>query len=159
MTHEAMLKAAKLRIVPIGYLKKDDRFVATKFALGDGVMNKVLSVVSGVADMDGHMVSEQYGLRRGNKAFCDFETSYINVKFDGATYGPDWVHINDGMYERDGYTFYVTDEVAERVKFDIYLNEAMAQAERTNAASLLNQRKKQQLLDQVAILQKQINEL
>lgn len=158
-TQEQSLKAAELKIVPISYLKKGDRFTATRKTMTYGASNSVIRVSSGVADMDGHAVSESYGLRQGNTFFLDPERNYINVKWDGVSYGPNWVHPNDGIYEQDGFTFYVTEEVAKRVKDDIALNEQTAYEGRMAAAESVQAKKKRDLLAQVAVLQKQINEL
>lgn len=151
-------KGAQAFSIPMSYLREGDRFVAINAGLY-GIV-----VVTGVADMDGHKVSSRYGSRVGNRYFEAVEQNYINVLFDGLDYGlhrSDY-RVNSGMYERDGWTFYVSPEIHARYIEDAEWNRRWGTWETYNLAQNADavlEAKKRRLQEQVAQLQKEIEEL
>lgn len=130
---------ARLEEIPMGFLRKGDRFVATRGNV----------VVTGVADMDGHMVSEDYGHRQGNDYYCTTETNYINVKLDGVRYPTDAFDRNTSMYERDDWKILVLPKAHKRYLEDKKWTPAVA----TRAAE------KQKLQDVLIQLEEQVREV
>lgn len=115
------INAARLRIIPLNYLREGDRFVAdllepVKFAASE------IRIVAGEAAMDGYWVSDTYGFRVGNKyAETHPENEYINVKLDGVEYGS-VIKSSDTLYAADGWCVYVTHTVYNRYTEDLRLN-------------------------------------
>lgn len=149
---------AELKSIPLGMLKKGDKFVASKPSPFMGV-----AICSGVADMDGHLVSESYGFRTGNNHYLEASKNYINVRFDGEVYGENWEHPNDTLKQRDGWTIWVTSEVRLRVDQDVLYNADLAkvtaaksQEEKEEADRAV---KKLDLLNQIAKLKRQVEAL
>jgi hypothetical protein len=140
--------------VPLDYLKEGDRFAL----MSNGVLAKV---ATGVADMDGHSVSETYGFRSGNDYYTsNHQKSYINVRWDSIEYCKKGsfnfkIPLNHSLYNKDGVV-YVNKEIAERVKLDQQQNAGIA-AETTEQKT--REAKKAELLAQVATIEKQIREL
>ena len=147
-----------MRTIPLGTLKKGDRFVATKPSAFNGVI-----VRAGVADMDGHLVSEDYGFRMGNNHYLNPKENYTNVKFDGETYGPNWKHPNDSLNERDGWTVWVTADIRLRVDNDVLYNADL----QNNLITKIREEKQEQdraakkleLLSQIAKLKREVEGL
>jgi len=99
------MHAARLEEIPMSFLRMGDRFVAKRGNV----------FVTGVADMDGHKVSSDYGTRAGSDYYDDREQNYINVKFDGVEYGFNTnFGVNTSVYERDDWTFLVLPEIYTR---------------------------------------------
>lgn len=145
----------KLQIVPLNYLRKGDYFVATN-ARPEKFVNTQLTVASGIADMDGHEVSDNYGFRAGNSYYHNNPSKdYLNVRFNGVEYGHDHKRVNDSLYLDDGWTVYVTRDVADRIALDVRHNQDWPAHQ--EAARLATQ--KAELLAQVAVLQQKIKEL
>lgn len=96
----------------ISYLREGDRILVNK-------NNSDLYRLA-VATMDGHAVSDTYGLRAGNDYYAkNVDRNYINVRFDGVEYGTphSWKHPNDSVYAKDN-TVYVTAATAARIRRD-----------------------------------------
>lgn len=116
-------KEARLYIIPLSYLREGTRFVA------HGGNN---STFTGVTTMDGHAVSDRYGLRQGNTYYSDNpERNYINVKIDGVRYGDhpcdrdelgNRLPINSGIYESDNLRIFVNKDAYDRYKKDLDWN-------------------------------------
>lgn len=108
--------------VPMEYLHEGTPFVAIR-QYGHGQTQ----VVTGVTSMDGHAVSDHYGLRTGNPYFSENpEKNYINVYFDGVVYAKhpcekseDGMDINSSLAERDDWRIYVRQEFYARYQEDL----------------------------------------
>lgn len=113
-------KESRMYIIPLSYLHEGTRFVAYG---GNNAM------MTGVAAMDGHAVSNRYGMRQGNTYYSDNpERNYINVWFDGVEYGNhpcdrdkrgNRLPINSGLYERDKFRIFVDKDAYDRYKEDV----------------------------------------
>lgn len=145
-------REARRYLIPISYLHEGTAFIAK----APGVF------VSGVAAMDGHAVSPNYGLRTGNTHYSDNpDKNYINVWFDGVRYGDHPVDrdeqgnrldINSSMYERDNWSFYVNREAWERYKEDLNWKPVSTEEQKREA-------KKAELIAQMEQIKKEIEEL
>jgi hypothetical protein len=140
--------------VPLDYLKEGDRFVlrGAKY---------VSQLATGVADMDGHSVSDRYGFRGGNGYYIDNpEKNYINVRWDGIEYCKNGsfdfsLPLNHSLYAKDG-TVYVSKEIAARIALDEEQNSGLRKDKLDQA---VKDTKKRDLLAQVAVIQQKIKEL
>lgn len=127
------IKDGTLKTIPMGYLRKGDRFVA----MLSPSPGKGRVVLAGVANMDGQWVSEDYGFRGGHsERYLDPQNEYINVHLDGVDYS-NWQsdrtrQCNTGMYARDEWSFYVTPDLWVRYSADFAQNERI-KAEREQA--------------------------
>jgi hypothetical protein len=124
--NDQTLRAAGLREIQPGYLRKGDRFVAIK---GSGAARQI---VAGEAHMDGAWVSPDHGFRpHANMAYLTQETEYINVHLDGVAYTPSlsdhWP--NTGLSSREGWAILVDPSIYERYLVDLADNQRI-QAER-----------------------------
>jgi hypothetical protein len=141
---------------PLDYLKEGDRFVLRKLHSYD--------VATGVADMDGHSVSEHYGFRDGNDYYIrNPKEDYVNVRWDGIEYSKKGSHdfklpLNHSVYNKDG-TVYVSKKIAARVALDQEQNTALRNGKALQAEEMARGNKKAELLAQVAVIQKKIKEL
>lgn len=152
-----------LTSIPMQYLRKGDRFVAVIHAAS----GRVGQVVTGTADMDGSMVSEDRGFRADD--YSDYG-GYINVKFDDPVKPYHLYTANNSMYHEEGWVFFVDREVAARYRADVQYNndllrtrEAEKRAKKIeadeSAKSAKRANRKAELQRQVAELQRKIDEL
>lgn len=122
------VRASRLMLIPIDYLREGDRFVAR--GRGRVVM------VSGVAAMDGNSVSDRYGFRTNGNSIAGAQ--YINVRLDDPTkpYGDPyaWNHPNDTLYDED-WTFFVVPTIFARYREDVAYNKNL-KAQREAEAKL-----------------------
>lgn len=139
--NEKNVKGGTLKPIPMGYLRKGDRFVA----MLSPSPGKGRVVMAGVAHMDGQWVSENYGFRGGHsERYLDPQNEYINVHLDGIDYS-NWQsnreqQCNTGLYARDEWSFYVTADLWQRYVEDEAKNRAIKsereEAKEAAAASL-----------------------
>lgn len=141
-----------IRPVAMGYLKKGDlAFVS------DGSQRFVV-----IVDMDGHIVSPNYGTlfhpERGYHATED----YINVKLHAFkeqyrggsdTTNRSSYHYNDTLHQKDGWMFFVDKATAERVSRDKRAYEKLQQGKKVDAKLLEVQAEIQQAQDALAVAQ------
>lgn len=116
-------KEARMYIIPLSYLREGTRFVA------HGGNN---STFTGITVMDGHAVSDRYGLRQGNPYYHNNpDENYINVKIDGVNYGGhpcdrdelgNRLTINSSIYESDNLRIFVNKDAYDRYKEDLNWN-------------------------------------
>lgn len=130
--NEKNIKNGTLKPIPMGYLRKGDRFVVMR----SPSTGKGRAILAGVAAMDGNWVSENYGFRANISAYLEPETDYINVHLDGIDYS-EWQsnrdrQVNTGLYARDEWSFYVTPGIWVRYSEDHARNERI-KAERADA--------------------------
>lgn len=111
----------------IAYLRTGDRFKAIK-SRGRG---KPGTVVYGVAAMDGHAVSPNYGRVVGSEHYINTPEAYINVMFDHKEYKSPYP--NESIVPAKGWVVYVSREVGNRIKID---KAAEAHAERAAKAAI-----------------------
>jgi hypothetical protein len=143
--------------VPLDYLKEGDKFVLRSRGMP-------VRVATGVADMDGHSVSERYGFRGGNYYYADNpEKSYINVRWDGIEYSKKGrfdfnLPVNHSLYIKDGVVF-VSKEIAVRIALDQKQNSGLRSGNALQAEEMARGIKKAELLAQVAVIQQKIREL
>lgn len=146
---------ARRYLVPMSYLHKGTAFIAK--TTGAGIV-----LVSGVAAMDGHAVSDNYGLRKENPYYASNpERNYINVWFDGVNYGKHPVDsdehgnrldINSGMYEKDGWSFYVDKAAWVQYKEDLKWKPVSDEEQKREA-------RKAHLVSEMERLKKEIEDL
>jgi hypothetical protein len=140
--------------VPLDYLKEGDRFVLRS-------PTYVGQMATGVADMDGHSVSERYGFRGGNYYYADNPNeNYVNVRWDGIEYSKKGSHdfklpLNHSLYAKDGVV-YVSKGIAVRIVLDQKQNAGLRSDKLDQA---VKDTKKRDLLAQVAVIQQKIKEL
>ena len=143
---------AKRYAVPMSYLHQGTAFIAKTTG----------AVVSGVAAMDGHAVSANYGTRTGNTYYSENpDKNYINVWFDGVVYGKHPVdrdyqgnrlEINSGMYEKDNWSFYVDKATYDRYRQDLKWKPVTDEEK-------VREEKKAELLRRVDALKKELENL
>lgn len=153
------IKTAFNKRIPIDFLRKGDRFRAERVATPDGEMISL----TGVAHMDGHSVSSNYGVRQGNTYWTDPdhpERNYINVHWDHIDYthryGRDdqydhWPNSGLKDHGKGAWVVWVDANTYDRYLRDKATNEALVagaeeavvraalDAELAEARSLLNQ--------------------
>jgi hypothetical protein len=140
------LTDAQLFRVPMSFLRKNTRFTAV------AEKNNRMVIVTGVTDMDGHMVSDRYGHRVGNHYFTveHPDMAYINVKLDGVEYAS--MHPNTTMRYSDGWVFYVDRAACKQYDLDRTWKPETAE----DAA---RQAKKEELQRQLDSIKRQLDEL
>jgi hypothetical protein len=142
---------------PLGYLKEGDRFTLISSGLP-------VRVATGVADMDGHSVSEHYGFRAENDYYTrNPEENYVNVRWDGIEYCKKGsfggnLPTNHSLYAKDG-TVYVSKGIAARIALDQEHNAGLRNGKVLQAEEMARGIKKAELLAQVAVIQQKIKEL
>lgn len=140
--------------VPLDYLKEGDSFTLMSYGLP-------VRVATGVADIDGHSVSESYGFRGGSYYYSDNpEKTYVNVRWDGIEYCKKGsfdfnLPLNHSLYIKDG-TVLVSKEVAARIQLDQEQNDGIKNDKLDQS---IREAKKRDLLAQVAVIQQKIKEL
>jgi len=110
--------------IPFSYLHKGTKFKA----VSPTKLDETPRIRYGVADMDGHLVSENYGERVGNTYYTKKypEKNYINVKYDGEKYG---IYTpNESIQVHEDLTIYVDDDAFAQYLADLEENEQRAAA-------------------------------
>lgn len=110
--------------IPFEYLRKGTRFKS---------VNAQGKIVYGEAAMDGHQVSENYGVRTGNTYYTDRpDENYVNVRFDGneyTSYGS-----NESIKNRLNLTLFVTKQAHDDYLDDLEHNQLMKNDQAKTAA-------------------------
>lgn len=111
--------------IPFSYLHKGTKFKA----VSPTKLDETPRIRYGVADMDGHFVSENYGIRVGNTYYTKKypEKNYINVKYDGEKYG---IYTpNESIQVHEDLTIYVDDDAFAQYLADLEENEQRARGD------------------------------
>lgn len=128
--------------ISLDFLREGDEFLAFD--------PKTRFFRHGVANMDGHGVSEHYGVRAGNTYYFGHpEKNYINVKWSDMTYAwPSfagkfhtevdgvWQGPNSTINETEGLVILVRLDVSRRVSEDMDINQTAEKKERLMAEAL-----------------------
>lgn len=133
----ALSSTAYTHPVAIHLLREGERFVARRQTPGGE------EAVMGVAAMDGHGLSSDYGMSQGQHHYLQPEHSYINVRLDSREEGfYSWRKPNETLCERDGWEFFIEDSEPRAFAADpaiasvteSYLTEALAKKAKATAA-------------------------